>query len=227
AELEAHFGAPASSTSLAFVAALHRLGLQRVAVAATYPEPVLARLVELLGGAGLEVVGVRSRGIFTAAEVATLGEAVLLRFAEALLTDIGQASFMVGDVRERATADRVVATALERHGRLDVLVNNAAIDHTGDVLDTPIEEVRTLFDVNVFGAIHMLQAAGRAMRGRGGAIVNVTSRLASIGVPTMAMYSAAKGALLSLTRGAAVELAPEGIRVDAVAPGMTRRPLFE
>jgi NAD(P)-dependent dehydrogenase (short-subunit alcohol dehydrogenase family) len=121
----------------------------------------------------------------------------------------------------------VVAAALERHGRLDVLVNNAAMDHTGDVLETPIEEVRELFEVNVFGALHMLQAAGRAMRGRGGAIVNVSSRLASIGVPTMAMYSAAKGAILSLTRGAAVELAPERIRVNAVAPGMTRTPLFE
>jgi NAD(P)-dependent dehydrogenase (short-subunit alcohol dehydrogenase family) len=147
--------------------------------------------------------------------------------AEALLADLEKASFVDGDVRERATADRVVASALERHGRLDVLVNNAAIDHTGDVLEALIEEVRALFDVNVFGAIHMLQAAGRAMRGRGGAIVNVTSRLASIGVPTMAMYSAAKGALLSLTRGAAVELAPDGIRVNAVAPGMTRTPLFE
>jgi NAD(P)-dependent dehydrogenase (short-subunit alcohol dehydrogenase family) len=147
--------------------------------------------------------------------------------ADALLADLGQASFVAGDVRERATADRVVGTALERHGRIDVLVNNAAIDHTGDVLDTPIDEVRTLFDVNVFGAIHMLQAAGRAMRGRGGTIVNVSSRLASIGVPTMAMYSAAKGALLSLTRGAAVELAPQGIRVNAVAPGMTSTPLFE
>jgi NAD(P)-dependent dehydrogenase (short-subunit alcohol dehydrogenase family) len=148
---------------------------------------------------------------------------------EALLAELGEERtiFVAGDVRERTTADRVVAAALERHGRLDVLVNNAAMDHTGDVLETPIEEVRELFEVNVFGALHMLQAAGRAMRGRGGAIVNVSSRLASIGVPTMAMYSAAKGAILSLTRGAAVELAPERIRVNAVAPGMTRTPLFE
>jgi NAD(P)-dependent dehydrogenase (short-subunit alcohol dehydrogenase family) len=148
---------------------------------------------------------------------------------ESLVGELGgdRTTFVAGDVRERATADRVVHTALDRHGRLDVLVNNAAMDHTGDVLETPIEEVRELFEVNVFGAVHMLQAAGLAMRGRGGVIVNVSSRLASIGVPTMAMYSAAKGAILSLTRGAAVELAPQGIRVNAVAPGMTRTPLFE
>jgi NAD(P)-dependent dehydrogenase (short-subunit alcohol dehydrogenase family) len=112
---------------------------------------------------------------------------------------------------------------------LDVLVNNAAIDHIGDVIDTPIEEVRALFEVNVFGALHMFQAAAHAMRaaGTGGAIVNVSSRLASIGVPSMALYSASKGALLSLTRGAAVELAALNIRVNAVAPGMTRTALLD
>jgi NAD(P)-dependent dehydrogenase (short-subunit alcohol dehydrogenase family) len=174
-------------------------------------------------------------GAVTARRLAAEGGTVVLSgrnrdSAEALLAELGgeRATFVAGDVRDRATADRVVGAALDRYGRLDVLVNNAAVDHTGDVLETPIEEVRALFDVNVFGAMHMLQAAGLAMReAGGGAIVNVSSRLASIGVPTMAMYSAAKGALLSLTRAAAVELAPRGIRVNAVAPGMTRTPLFE
>lgn len=173
-------------------------------------------------------------GAVTARRLAGEGAALVLTgrneaAAEALAAELPgeRTSFVIGDVRDDATADRVVAAALDRHGRLDVLVNNAAIDHTGDVLETPMGEVRELFEVNVFGAIRMLQCAGRAMRGRGGAIVNVSSRLASIGVPSMAMYSAAKGALLSLTRGAAVELASEGIRVNAVAPGMTRTPLFE
>jgi NAD(P)-dependent dehydrogenase (short-subunit alcohol dehydrogenase family) len=73
----------------------------------------------------------------------------------------------------------------------------------------------------------MLQAAGMAMADHGGAIINVTSRLASIGVPSMSLYSASKGALQALTRAAAVELAPLGIRVVAVAPGMTRTPLYD
>lgn len=83
AELAEHFGGPASSTSLAFVAALRALGLRRVAVAATYPEPVTACLVDLLGDAGFEVVGFGSQGIFTAAEVGTLDEEALIRFVAA------------------------------------------------------------------------------------------------------------------------------------------------
>jgi maleate cis-trans isomerase len=83
AELEAYFGAPASSTSLAFVAALRGLGVRRVAIAATYPEPVTACLVELLADAGFEVVGAGSRGIVTATEVGTLGEDALIELVRA------------------------------------------------------------------------------------------------------------------------------------------------
>jgi NAD(P)-dependent dehydrogenase (short-subunit alcohol dehydrogenase family) len=146
---------------------------------------------------------------------------------EAIAGQLG-ATFARGDLTAPGVPERIAATALERHGRLDALVNNAAIDHTGDLLETPLDEVTRLFDVNVFAALRMLQASGRIMAAHGGgSIVNVTSRLASIGVPTMALYSASKGALLALTRAAAVELAPKGIRVNAVAPGMTRTPLFQ
>jgi NAD(P)-dependent dehydrogenase (short-subunit alcohol dehydrogenase family) len=138
------------------------------------------------------------------------------------------ATFVAGDLVAQGVPEQVARTAIKLHGRLDALVNNAAMDHTGDVLATPLDEVRQVFDVNVFAALRMLQAAGTLMAaGPGGAIVNVTSRLASIGVPAMAIYGASKGALLALTRAAAVELAPKRIRVNAVAPGMKRTPLFE
>lgn len=135
-------------------------------------------------------------------------------------------TFIPADLLQPGASDNLVQKVLGRLGRLDVLVNNAAVDHSGPLLETPIEEVREVFETNTFAAIAMLQAAAKAMVG-GGSIINITSRLASIGVPTMAIYSAAKGAIRSLTTAAAVELAPLNIRVNAVAPGMTRTPLYD
>jgi NAD(P)-dependent dehydrogenase (short-subunit alcohol dehydrogenase family) len=131
------------------------------------------------------------------------------------------------DISDESAADELTAAAVARFGRLDVLVNNAAVDHTGDLMLVPDKEVRQTFEVNTFAAIRLLQSAARTMQTRGGAIINITSRLASIGVPTMGIYSASKGAMLALTRAAAVELAPHSIRVNAIAPGMTKTPLYD
>jgi NAD(P)-dependent dehydrogenase (short-subunit alcohol dehydrogenase family) len=161
-------------------------------------------------GASLVLVARREEGLRKLAD--ELGEGV---------------EIVAGSVTERSTADRAVEAA-ERLGGVNVLVNNAGIDLAGDLVDTPEEEIRRVFETNFFGALWMLRRVARELRERGrpGSIVNVTSRLASIGVPTMSLYGASKGALLALTRGAAVELAPE-IRVNAVAPGMTATPLYE
>ena len=138
-----------------------------------------------------------------------------------------EAALVVGSVTDPATAESAVATA-EDLGGVAVLVNNAAVDHVGDVIETPADEIREVIETNYLGQLWMLQHAGRAMRARGGgSIVNVTSRLASIGIPGMGIYAASKGALLALTRNAAVELARDGIRVNAVAPGFVETPLFQ
>lgn len=141
----------------------------------------------------------------------------------------GNSHFVRADLTAPEGPQELVDAAIKVAGRLDVWVNNAAIDHTGPMLDVPPEEIRETFETNTIATIRCLQAAGRVMREQdsGGAIINVTSRLASIGVPTMGIYSASKGAILALTIAAAVELAPHNIRVNAVAPGMTRTPLFE
>src|SRR5262249_61796221 len=112
------------------------------------------------------------------------------------------------------TATASATTALKEFGRLDNLVNNAAMDFARDILDTPREDLERLFAPNFFGAFAMLREAGRVMCERGcGSIVNVTSRNASVGVPSMGAYAAAKGALLALTRIAAAAGAPAGPRV--------------
>lgn len=142
----------------------------------------------------------------------------------------GGSAFALGaDLGVPEQVETLAAEVREAAGRLDVLVNNAAIDHTGPLLAVPAAEIRTTLETNTVAAVLLLQAAARAMvdAGRGGAIINVTSRLASAGVPTMGIYSASKGALLSLTRTAAIELAEHNVRVNAVAPGLTRTPLYE
>jgi NAD(P)-dependent dehydrogenase (short-subunit alcohol dehydrogenase family) len=185
----------------------------KVAIVTGASAGIGAAIAHRLVAEGARIVGVGRRPEPGAELVAALG-------AE-------RARFVAGSVTDRATARAAVDAAGEWDGP-HVLVNNAAVDHTGDLLATPAGEVRELFETNFFGALWMLQAAGAAMADRGGgSIVNLTSRLASIGVPTMTLYSASKGALLALTRGAAVELAPAGIRVNAVAPGQTRTPLTE
>jgi NAD(P)-dependent dehydrogenase (short-subunit alcohol dehydrogenase family) len=174
-----------------------------------------------------------------------IGEAVVRRFVEEdarlvvvarnaergeqLVAELGadRVRFVAGDVTDPAVSDAAVSAA-EALGGVDVLVNNAAVDFTSDLLATDDDDVRRVFETNFFGAYLMLTRAARAMRATGGgSIVNVSSRVASIGVPSMVVYGATKGALLALTRGAAVELAPHGIRVNAVAPGLTATPLVD
>lgn len=160
--------------------------------------------------------------------VAVVGRSV--ERGTAVASDLGpNARFFAADLSAPGASDDLVAAVVAEFGRIDVLVNNAAIDHTNDLLEVGEAEIRTTFETNTFATMNLLIAAARRMReqGDGGAIINITSRLASIGVPTMGIYSASKGAILAFTKAAAIDLAPFNIRVNAVAPGMTRTPLYQ
>jgi NAD(P)-dependent dehydrogenase (short-subunit alcohol dehydrogenase family) len=141
----------------------------------------------------------------------------------------GSSIFIASDLTQPGASKALVQETVDRLGRLDVLVNNAAIDHTNDLLEVSDNEIRTTFETNTFAPMSTMIAAARVMKdqGWGGSIINITSRLASIGVPTMGVYSASKGAMLAFTTAGAIDLAPFNIRVNAVAPGMTRTPLYE
>ncbi len=146
---------------------------------------------------------------------------------EQLVAELGpeKTAFVSGDVASEATAKMAIDLA-EEWGGVDILVNNAAMDWVSPILDTSEADVRRVLDANFIGSFLMQREAARRMLERGrGSIINLTSRNASVGVPTMGLYAAAKGALLSLTRAAAIEWAKQGVRVNAVAPGLTNTPL--
>jgi NAD(P)-dependent dehydrogenase (short-subunit alcohol dehydrogenase family) len=148
---------------------------------------------------------------------------------EALRDELGEGAHFVGaDLDDDDASKQLVGAVVDRFGRLDVLVNNAAVDHTGPLLSASPAEIRSTLQTNTVAAILLLQAAARAMVDTGGgSIINITSRLASAGVPGLSIYTASKGAMLSLTRTAAIELAEHNIRVNAVAPGLTRTPMYD
>jgi glucose 1-dehydrogenase len=132
----------------------------------------------------------------------------------------GRAHWVVGDVSEPETCERLVAETLEALGRIDVLVNNAGVTVARPVLELGAEDFDRIFGIDVRGAFLLSVAAAKEMRQRaGGAIVNVTSVHEHVPRPGFALYASAKAALGMLTRSLALELATDGIRVNAVAPG--------
>lgn len=145
---------------------------------------------------------------------------------EAIRAEGAEALALRGDIGERAFCFDVVARVIERFGRLDVLVNNAAEQHAQDRFeDVPEQQMEDTFRTNIFGQMFMVQAALDHMK-EGAAIVGITSITAYRGQDLLIDYSATKGAALSFVRALAHKLAPRGIRVNAVAPGPIWTPLI-
>jgi 3alpha(or 20beta)-hydroxysteroid dehydrogenase len=149
-------------------------------------------------------------------------EAELLRSRgwDVVTTDVAGAVDVVADVCDERAWSSLVQGVLERHGVVDGLVNNAAVHHTRPLLEEHRDEVERLFRVNTLGPFLGIQAVAPAMQGSsGGSIVNVSSFAGARGLPGHTAYGAAKWALRGISRTAAVELGPLGIRVNAVLPG--------
>lgn len=132
------------------------------------------------------------------------------------------------DVTHRADVEALVQRVVADHGHLDVMVNNAAIIVDGLVLDTSEEDLDRVLAVNFKGVFFGCQAAGRVMVQQGsGSIINLASGAIDIPTPTMVCYSTAKVAVAQLSRTLAMELAPHGVRVNAIAPGWVDTPMNE
>lgn len=126
-----------------------------------------------------------------------------------------------GDIAEQGAAERLVHAVIDRHGRLDVLVNNAAVIRFAPLVDTDPADFEEALQVNLLGAFSCTRAAARhwIAEGRQGSVIMVSSISAHQARPGHAAYGAAKAGLEMLVKVAAIELGPHGIRVNAVAPG--------
>ncbi len=129
------------------------------------------------------------------------------------------------DVSDDTGVRTAVGEAARRLGGIDILVNNAGIGAQGTIEDNADDEWRRVFEVNVFGMVRVTRAAlPHLRRSHSAAVVNTCSIAATAGLPDRALYSATKGAVLSLTRATAADLVHSGIRVNCVNPGTADTP---
>jgi glucose 1-dehydrogenase len=190
-----------------------------------------------LGGKVALVTGAGSGiGQAIAQALADAGAAVCINYHASYADDakrhaasLPHAIAVSADVADEAEVDAMIRQTVDELGGLDVLVNNAGVEHSAPLLDIELDDWDRVLSVNLRGAFVCLRAAGRVMRdsGRGGSVVNISSIHEDVAFPGFASYCASKGALRMLMRDAAVELAEHGIRVNNIAPGAIVTPINE
>ncbi|HEX2646668.1 MAG TPA: glucose 1-dehydrogenase [Candidatus Dormibacteraeota bacterium] len=132
------------------------------------------------------------------------------------------------DVTDQAQTEALAGRVVDRHQRIDVLFNNAGIAGVGDLAETSAELFDRVMLVNVRGVFLMSRAvAPHMIRQRAGSIINMSSCIAEIGLARRVSYAASKGAVLAMTKSMQVDLAPHGIRVNALLPGTIMTPFVE
>ena len=187
--------------------------------------PPLAGKVALVTGGGrgigrAVVEGLAANGVSVA--INALGESAGV--TAATLEAAGHPALaLAGDVSERGAVNAMIHAVVKKFGQLDILINNAGLRVRTSILDTSDDDWARVMGVNVDASFYATRAAALPMitAGRGGRIINISSALAGIGLANRAAYSASKAAVEALTRCSAIEFAPHGITVNAVAPGST------
>jgi 3alpha(or 20beta)-hydroxysteroid dehydrogenase len=181
--------------------------------------------VELQGKAALVTGAARGIGAVVARRLAEAGATVavtdvLVAEGEDTVQDIGRGSFFSRlDVTDNTQWHRAASHLVDRAGRIDILVNNAAILHMGSLLQTPTDTFRRVLDVNAVGPFLGIQTVAPIMiEGDGGSIVNISSVDGLVPLNGLSAYVASKFALQGLAKTAALELGRAGVRVNCVCP---------
>jgi 3-oxoacyl-[acyl-carrier protein] reductase len=143
------------------------------------------------------------------------------RVAQAIVDRGGKARAIGADVSKAAEVARMFKEVDDAFGRLDILVNNAGVFRFSTFADITEESFHVHYNINVLGAMLTVQEAIKRFAGKGGSIINLSSIVGSHPVPGALLYASTKGAIETLTKGLALELAPLKIRVNAIAPGHT------
>lgn len=171
-------------------------------------------------------------GAATAREFRAAGGQVVIvdrnrELAIQVANEIGAGPPVIGDVSGSAFCQQAVETALERYGRLDVLVNAAGIILRADALNTSDEQWQRVLNVNVNGVFFMSRAAIGLMKKQGkGVIINFGSIWGEVGAAGVVAYCASKGAVHQITRAMALDYVKDGIRINAVCPGEVNTPML-
>ena len=156
-----------------------------------------------------------------------VNEAGLEQTAQQIRLFGGEAIVCPCDVSDEASVKAAVQQAVQAYGRIDILVNVAGVQITKLLVDTTKADYDRMMDINLGGTFLTMHEVLPLMKAqRSGAIVNCASELAFVGYHELAVYTATKGAMVSLTRSAALEAIPYGVRINCVCPGATDTPIF-
>lgn len=171
------------------------------------------------GGLGI-AMGAALHAAGAALVLADIDAAGLDRAAAAIAPDGERIATALLDVTDGAAVTAVVETVTARHGRLDILLNNAGIGHSAPLLDEELAQWRRVLQINLDAVYLVAKAAARPMVAqRWGRIVNIASIYGAIGSPGVQAYAASKHAVVGLTRSIAAELGPSGVTCNAIGPG--------